>query len=141
MLIGEPDALPTLELGRNGFLAARAEPEKQRILPQQSALDVVLLDGVDDAVDAPARRLPDFRGGLGAVAANQLMQFELAVGSEKAGAATRGTAADDVLLDQHDAQALAQEFRGRTDAAESPADDQHVALDRLGEWRAILVLP
>ena len=58
------------------------------------------LDGIDDAVNAPARRFPDFRGGLGAVAADQLMKFELAVGSEKPGAAARRTAADDVFLDQ-----------------------------------------
>ena len=100
-LIGEADALAALELRRDGFLAACAEPEKQRVLLQQSALDVVLLDAADDALDAAAGRVPDLRGRLGAVAANQLMQLELAVGREKAGAAARRAAADDVLLDEH----------------------------------------
>ena len=85
------------------------------------------------------RRFPYFRRGLGAVAANQLMQLELAVGRQKAGAASRRAAADDVLLDQNDLESLAQELRRRGDAAESAADDQHVALDVLRERRTVLV--
>ena len=64
--------------------------------------------------------MPDFRCGLGAVAANQLMEFQFAVGSEEAGASARRTAADDVFLDQYYAQVLTQELRRRADAAEPP---------------------
>ena len=57
------------------------------------------------------------------------MQLQFAVGREKSGAAAGGTAADDVLVDQHHLEALLQEFGGRADPAETAADDQDVALD------------
>ena len=64
-------------------------------------------------------RVPDFAGGLDAVAAHQLVQLELAVGREKSGAASRGAAADDVLVDQHDLVTGLQELDGGRDSGES----------------------
>jgi hypothetical protein len=138
-LIGKAATLAARELLSDCLRAACPEPEEQRILEQQSALDVVLLDVVDETVDAPNRGLPDLCGCLDAVAAHQLMQFQLTVGREKASAAARGAATDDILLDQYDAQSLAKKFGGRTDTAESAPDDEHVALDRLRKGWAILV--
>ena len=51
-LVGEPDFLPAVQLGIHRFLAALAEPQEQRVLFQQAALDVVFLDGGDEALDA-----------------------------------------------------------------------------------------
>src|SRR5262249_18197447 len=87
-LIGEADAFPALELGRHCLPAVRAEPKEERILLQQSALNVIPADRVDDSLDAPARCPPDLCRSLGAVAPHQLMQLELAVGREKPCAAT-----------------------------------------------------
>ncbi len=87
-LVGEPDALAAFAFLLDGMTAVLAEPEEQRILVQQPGLDVVFLDGLHDALDAADGRLPDFSGGLDAVTADQLMEFELAVGSQHAGAAT-----------------------------------------------------
>ena len=101
-LIRETDFLPAMQLRIHCLFSAFAEAQKQRVLLQQSALDVVFLDGGDQALDAPQRRLPDLARGLDAVAAHQLVQLELAVGCEKARTASRGAAADDVLVEQHD---------------------------------------
>ena len=86
------------------------------------------------------RRGPDFAGRLDAVAAHQLVQLELAVGREKAGAAPGGAAADDVLVDQHHLVTDHEELDGRRDAGEAGADDDHVALDVARERRAMPVL-
>ena len=51
-LVGEADFLPAVELGIHGLLAALAEPQEQRVLFEQAALDVVFLDGRDQALDA-----------------------------------------------------------------------------------------
>src|SRR5262245_22868121 len=51
-LIGEADAFPALELGRDSLPATRAEPKEQRVLRQQSALNVMPADRVDDSLDA-----------------------------------------------------------------------------------------
>jgi hypothetical protein len=88
-LIGEADAHAALTLGLDSLCAARTEAEKQRVLLQQPALNVMLLQCADDALDAAARRFPDLRSGRRAIASNQLVQLELAVGSEEAGAAAR----------------------------------------------------
>ena len=140
LLVGEADFLPAVQLGIHGFLAALAKPEKQRVLLEQAALDVVLLDGRDQALDAAQGRLPDFAGGLDAIAAHELVQLELAVGREEARAASRGTAADDVLVQQHDLVAALEELDRRGDSGESAADDRHVALDVLGQRRTVPVL-
>ena len=52
LLVGEADFLPAVQLRVHGLLAALAEPEEQRVLFEQAALDVVLLDGRDQAFDA-----------------------------------------------------------------------------------------
>ena len=140
LLIGETDFLPAMQLGIHGFLAAFAEPQKQRVLLDQAALDVVFLDGRDQALDAAQGRVPDLARGLDAVAAHQLVQLELAVGREEARAASRGTAADDVLVEQHDLVAALQELDGGGDAGESAADDRHVTLDVPGQRRAVPML-
>ena len=88
LLIRESHALPAFPFRSDGLFAPLADAQKERILLKQSTFDVVLLDGLDDAVDAPTRHLPDFPGGVRSEPANQLMQFQFAVGSQKSGAAT-----------------------------------------------------
>src|SRR5262245_14267566 len=68
------------------------------------------------------------------------MQLQLAVRCQEPCAAARRAAADDVLLEEHDLQSLAQELGRRADAAESAANDQHVAFDVLRQGWAIPVL-
>ena len=65
-LVGESDALAALALFFDGVAAVLAEPEEQRILFKQTALDVVLLDRRNEAFDAGKRRGPDFARCLGA---------------------------------------------------------------------------
>ena len=128
-LVGEAHFLPAVKLRVHGFFAAFAQPQEQRVLLQQAALDVVFLDGRDEALDAGEWGGPDFGGCLDAVAAHELVKLELAVGREKSGAAAGGAAADDVLVDQHHLVPGLEELDGRGDAGESGAHDDHVALD------------
>ena len=118
-LVGEAHFLAAVELRVHGFLAAFAQTQEQRVLLEQAALDVVFLDGRDESLDAGKWRGPDFAGCLHAIAAHQLVQLELAVGREKSGAASRGAAADDVLVDQHH---LVPGLAGTRSAAETPAN-------------------
>jgi hypothetical protein len=128
-LVCETYALAALPLLVHGVPAALAEPEEQRVLPQEPRLDVVLPDGLDDALDSATGRVPDLPGRFRAVTSHELVELEFAVGGQHPGAAAGGAAADDVLLDQDDLEALLQELRRRADAAEASAHDEDVALD------------
>ena len=139
-LVGEADVLPALHLVLDRFFAALAETQKQRVLFQETAFDLELVNVLDQPLDAPDRHLPDVARGLDAVTAHQLVELQLAVGRKEARAAARRAAADNVLVDHHHAKALAQEFGGGADPTHAAADHQHVARNVLGEWRTIVEL-
>ncbi len=52
LLVGESDLLPAVQLGVDSLLSALAEPQEQRVLLQQAALDVVFLDAGDEPLNA-----------------------------------------------------------------------------------------
>src|SRR4051794_7973252 len=132
LLIGESHALTALELRSGSLVATFAKAEEQGILLQQSAVDVIFLDVSNQALDRAAGCVPDFARGLIAVTAAELVQLQLAVRRQETSAAARGAAADDVLVDEHYFETLAQELRGRGHAGKSASDDHHIAFDMPG---------
>jgi hypothetical protein len=70
LLIGEADARSAFHLLFDGFFTALAETEKERVLLDKSALDIKSFDPVDESFDPAQRRVPDFPGRFGPVAAD-----------------------------------------------------------------------